>query len=379
MGPDQLLMLGIDLPNIFIVCLGTDVDGGDALLDHLDQAGRDVAALAFRLEDHAAAMRRARIGTEHDEQVRKIRHGEAEIGGRIVAGPGLLQILAAAPGDVEPRRHLRDLEAGGDHDDIRRTKFAVRCDDALARKIIDPVGDQFDVRFCQGLEPVVVEQDALAIGRIGRHAFLDQVWTVLQFGVDEIGQLLAMAVVALVDGAIRVRPVRILAQERQQSVAIAPEHVEAVPLHVKRQMREQPLRAFGDRIGIAGDRPRPLRGALIDCDRRGAVGDRRHQLHRGGAGTDHRHAFAVEFDSLGPQGRVQDLAVEIFLAREVRRRGIVELADGADQRGRFECLLAVPGFQRRDPAPLVLIPARRRELAYSIGGVFECRIPMRPS
>lgn len=46
--------------------------------------------------------------------------------------------------------------------------------------MINPVGDEFDVRFCQGLEPVVVEQDALAIGRIGQHAFLDQVGTVLQ-------------------------------------------------------------------------------------------------------------------------------------------------------------------------------------------------------
>lgn len=109
-GPDQLLMLGIDLPDMLIVCFEADVDGSDALLDHLDQARRDVAALAFRLEDHAAAMSRARIGTEHDEQVRKIRHSEAEIGGWIVAGPGLLEIPAAAPGDVEPRRHSVTLK-----------------------------------------------------------------------------------------------------------------------------------------------------------------------------------------------------------------------------------------------------------------------------
>ena len=64
-----------------------NVDGGDAVLDHVDETGGDVAALAFGLEDHAAAMRRAGIGAEHAEEVRKIRHGEAEIGGRIVAGP----------------------------------------------------------------------------------------------------------------------------------------------------------------------------------------------------------------------------------------------------------------------------------------------------
>ena len=48
-------------------------------------------------------------------------------------------------------------------------------------------------------------------------------------------------------------------------------------------------------------------------------------------------------------------------ALEVRGRGVVELADRADQRGRFEDLLAIGGLERRNPAPLALIPARRRQ------------------
>jgi len=72
------------------------VDRGDAALYHLDQAGRDVAALAFRLEDHAAAMRRPGIGAKHHKQVRKVRHGEGEIGGRVVIGPGMPEVLAVA-------------------------------------------------------------------------------------------------------------------------------------------------------------------------------------------------------------------------------------------------------------------------------------------
>ncbi len=83
-------MLGIDLADVVVVDVLPHVDRGDALLDHLDQAGGDVAALAFRLEDHAAAMRRAGIRTEHHEEIRKVRYGEAEIGGRIVVGPGRL-------------------------------------------------------------------------------------------------------------------------------------------------------------------------------------------------------------------------------------------------------------------------------------------------
>ena len=194
------------------------------------------------------------------------------------------------------------------------------------------VGDQFDVRFGQCPEPVVVEQNALAIGRIGRHAFFDQVGAVLQFRQDELRQLLAVPVVALVDGAIGMRPGRILAQERQQPVAIAPEHVEAIPLHVKRQMREQPLRALGDRIGIALHRPRPLRGALIDGDRGHAVGDRRHELHRGGAGADHGDMLAVELDVVGPQRRMQHRSRKILVALEMGGGGVIELADRTDQR-----------------------------------------------
>src|SRR5207302_38618 len=56
---------------------------------------------------------------------------------------------------------------------------------------------------------------------------------------------------------------------------------------------------------------------------------------------------------------MQHLTLEILLALEVRGRGVVELADRADQRGRFKYLLAIGGLQRGDPAPLVLVPARR--------------------
>src|SRR5216683_1333221 len=168
-----------------------------------------------------------------------------------------------------------------------------------------------------------------------------------------------MPVIAFIDGAIGMRPVRVLAQEGQQPVAIAPEHVEAIPLHVKRQMREQPSRAFADGIGIARDRTRPLRRPLIYRDGSHAIGDRRHELHRGGAGADHRHAFAVELDIVRPQRGVEHQAGKILLALEMSRRWIVELADRADQDRRLEILHALVGFQRRDPAASGLIPARR--------------------
>src|SRR4051794_11112695 len=51
----------------------------------------------------------------------------------------------------------------------------------------------------------------------------------------------------------------------------------------------------------------------------------------------------------------------MLLALEVRRVRVVELADRADQRRRFKYLLAIGGLQCRGPAPLVLVPARRRQ------------------
>jgi hypothetical protein len=67
-------------------------------------------------------------------------------------------------------------------------------------------------------------------------------------------------------------------------------------------------------------------------------------LHGSSAGADHGDAFAVELDIVGPQRGVQYLALEILLTLEVRRMRIIELADRADENGRFKCLLAIGGL-----------------------------------
>jgi hypothetical protein len=59
-----------------------------------------------------------------------------------------------------------------------RPQPAVQRDDDIASHI----GDQFDMRLCQRAKPTVVEQDALAIRRIARPAFPDQIGPVLQLG-----------------------------------------------------------------------------------------------------------------------------------------------------------------------------------------------------
>ena len=182
MGPDQLFVFAVDLADVIVMRLLTDIDRRYLALDHIEEAGGDVPALAFGLEDHAAAMGRAGVGTEHAEEVRKIRHRQAEIGGWIVVRPCIGKLLAVGSRDIETRRHFRDLEPGRDHDHLRAPQFLVGRHDAIAREVIDRVRNQLHIRFGQRPEPAIVEQDAFAIGRISRHAFLDQIGAILQLG-----------------------------------------------------------------------------------------------------------------------------------------------------------------------------------------------------
>src|ERR1700680_3205107 len=97
MGPDQLLMLGIDLADVFIMRVVADVDSGNLVLNHADQARGDVSALTLGLEDHAPAMCGAGIGTKHAKEIREVRHCQTEIGGRIVVTPDVPRVLPLRP------------------------------------------------------------------------------------------------------------------------------------------------------------------------------------------------------------------------------------------------------------------------------------------
>src|SRR5436190_9755058 len=118
MGPNQLLVFLVDLPNIAVMRLWRNVDGSDAVFDHLDEARGDVTALALGLKDHAPAMRRTGVGTQHAEEIREIGYSQAEIGSWIVVCPDIPQVFAVASADIETRCHFRHLESGRNHDDI---------------------------------------------------------------------------------------------------------------------------------------------------------------------------------------------------------------------------------------------------------------------
>src|SRR5437868_15512252 len=96
MNPGQLLVFRVDLANVAIMRLLRNVVCRDAVLEHVYEAPRDVAALAFGLGGHAAALRRTGIGAEPAEEVRKARHCQAEFSGRRTTRPVMPQVLLAA-------------------------------------------------------------------------------------------------------------------------------------------------------------------------------------------------------------------------------------------------------------------------------------------
>jgi hypothetical protein len=123
-------------------------------------------------------------------------------------------------------------------------------------------------------------------------------------------------------------------------------------------MFEQPLRAFADRMGIAGHRPRPLRRALIHRDGSDLVGDARHQLHGGGAGADDSDMLSRKIEVGRPVCRVKHPAGEIVGAVEACHLRIVQLADRADQHRRFDRFGSRRRLQRRYPALAGFVPSR---------------------
>ena len=159
----------------------------------------------------------------HHKEIGEVRHGNAEIGLRVVAVPDLVKARAAS-GDVEPRSHFGHFKTGRHHHNIGLPVRAFIADNLGLRKPRHALIMQGDMRLEQRVIPMIVEQDTLAIGRVIGQAFGDKLWPVGQLGVNIIGHFLPVAVIYPVHGARRMRPIRVFFQKWQQPVAIAPKH-----------------------------------------------------------------------------------------------------------------------------------------------------------
>ena len=330
--PNELGMFVIHPAGVIVLDRRPDLQRRDALLDHFAQAQRDVPHLALGHEHHAAAMRQPGVGAHQREQIGVVRHRGAQMGTRVVHAPDLTQRHARTAANVHRREHLADLEAGGQDDHVRFVDRAVGRHQARAFDAIDRFGHQFDIGAPERLEPAVVDQDALAIGRIVREALGDQVVAAFELLEDVVGHHLAMTVVARIHRALGMRPVGVALQGGQQAVAEAPQQAEPVPGVVERHVLEQPLRLRTDAALVVGVVPCPLRRTLEDGDLGGLGRQRAHELHGAGAGADDRHFLAGQRHVVTPLRRVPGGSGEGLHARKGRHLGPVQLADRGDHR-----------------------------------------------
>ena len=192
-------MTFVDQPHELVVHPLLGLDRADPALDHPHDRIRDVAGLALGLEDRAATVTEPGAGALHQEQVREARHGDAEMGGGVVVAPHVVEHDAVASDRVERTRHVGHPEAGRHHDHVGIVVGAVDGANAVGRDLVDAVCHELDVRPQQRAVPAVVEQDPLAVRRVGRGAGGDQIGAVTELGLDVIDHLLTMALVDVVE------------------------------------------------------------------------------------------------------------------------------------------------------------------------------------
>ena len=198
--------------------------------------------------------------------------------------------------------------------------------------MVDRFGDQPHIGPLQGLVPAVVDQDALAIRWVVGQAFRQQIGPVGQLAFQVLGELAALVVVAVVHGALRVRPGRVAPHRGQQPIAKTPHQAEAVPGVVVGHVVQQPLRLGADAAVVILRRPRPLRRALEHRDLARLLRHAAQQLHGTGAGADDGHVLAGQWHVVAPLGAVPMRAGEAVQAANRRQLGPVELPHGSDHR-----------------------------------------------
>ena len=270
---------------------------------------------------------------------------------------------AVAAMDLDRPQHLARLKTGGhqDHIDLMTTTGGI--DDHAALYMVDRLGDQLDIRTAQRLIPAVVDQDAFAVGRIVGQAFLDQVGAPLELAEQVVGELLTLAIVAVVHRALGRGPVGVAPHGGQQTITETPHQTEAIPGVVVGDVLEQPLRLGADRAVIVLRRSRPLGRTLEDGDMLGFLRHRTQKLHGACAGADHADPFALERDIAAPARRVPRRAGEGVDALDGAELRDVEKAHRGDHRiGPARAQTAV-GLAGDDfPATGVLVPVHRDHL-----------------
>src|ERR1700744_1786183 len=98
-------------------------------LSKFRQTAVDVAHLQLGVEYQAAAVSQMRAGSVDDEEVRELRHGNTQVGERLVP-PDAVQVGPVAAGDGHRPQHIGVPKSGGVDDYIDVVGLAVLGDHA---------------------------------------------------------------------------------------------------------------------------------------------------------------------------------------------------------------------------------------------------------
>jgi hypothetical protein len=147
---------------------------------HVDTS-HDVTHLAFGVVDDAGSVDGIGAWTEHAEEVREARDGDAQIGVCGIA-PRLIEFHAVEAADVDGSELVVDVETGGPDQNVGRPVHAVAGRHAVGGDLRDPIVDQFDIVALQCGEPgSVVLQGPLAHRRVIRRDLSQQFLVVAKY------------------------------------------------------------------------------------------------------------------------------------------------------------------------------------------------------
>ena len=299
--------------------LGAHVEPVEAFLAEGADGAEHIGDLALEhVDDRVAA--EVGVGPVEHEEVREPGDGDPEIRLGPVA-PGLIQPPPAEAGHRHGRQEVEGPEPGAVDDHVRRAGGGTGRDHAAGRDALDRVGDELDVAAGQRGVPVVREQHPLAAHHVAGDALLAQ---------PRVGDHPELAAPQL----HRRRQQLLRQHEAAREQLAVEEDAQPVGLAHRREPVEEVL--LGIAIGPVELGQHIGRAALVHVDLGGGLGDLGHELDDARPGAHDRHPPAGEVDLVVPAGGVPRRAGEVVAARDVRKGGPAQLADGRHDGGRLQ-------------------------------------------
>ena len=317
------------------------------LLDHAHDVVRR------RLHQHVPRAARPAVRAEDHEVVRQSGQADALVGAHPILGVERGQVETVATPDrilAVVLRVGRHAEPGGQHDHVDCPLAATGGPDPGLCDGLDAVGDELDVGSVERTQIGVRDGGPLAAYLVVRGqsppdlrvADLDPIPDVAGQPAGRAGDPAEPVVVDHEADEPCLHPAR----SRGPNELLNSGHAAEQTLYDPGR-RPVELRAYPDRR------------SLVDVQARHLPGDLRHDLHRAGTGSDHRHALSAQPDRGVPCRGAHHRAAEARQPWDRRLARIDECTDRADHKSGRQ--LAVGKLE--PPQPGLLVPCTGTDLA----------------